>query len=148
MTSEPGGFVWYPHEFPWLGDGFIPAIADKYADEFADQLAGRGVVVATMRCGAGDSFHEAIAEALNFPDYYGQNWNALHDCFRDIEIPHLFALVWRDAEGFAASDPKVFGEATAILTIEFEALRTRNVQATLLITGDGPTFRQPESAST
>jgi hypothetical protein len=29
--------------------------------------------------------HHAFASALNFPDYYGNNLNALNDCLRDVE---------------------------------------------------------------
>jgi RNAse (barnase) inhibitor barstar len=30
---------------------------------------------------------ELLAEALHFPDYYGQNWNAFDECIRDVELP-------------------------------------------------------------
>lgn len=29
-------------------------------------------------------FHAAVAKALSFPDYYGNNLDALHDCLTDI----------------------------------------------------------------
>ncbi len=29
-------------------------------------------------------FHEALAKALSFPDWYGKNLDALHDCLTDI----------------------------------------------------------------
>ncbi len=29
-------------------------------------------------------FHEAVAEALAFPEWYGKNLDALHDCLTDI----------------------------------------------------------------
>jgi RNAse (barnase) inhibitor barstar len=32
------------------------------------------------------SMHRNFKEALNFPDYYGNNLNALNDCLSDIEI--------------------------------------------------------------
>ncbi len=28
--------------------------------------------------------HKALSEALNFPEYYGFNWNAMSDCLRDL----------------------------------------------------------------
>lgn len=28
--------------------------------------------------------HKVIQEALNFPDYYGQNWDAFWDCLTDM----------------------------------------------------------------
>lgn len=29
--------------------------------------------------------HAALAEALSFPDYYGMNLDALHDCLTDLD---------------------------------------------------------------
>jgi ribonuclease inhibitor len=30
------------------------------------------------------ALHQALAQALNFPDYYGNNLDALYDCLTDI----------------------------------------------------------------
>ncbi|GEM49590.1 barstar family protein [Deinococcus cellulosilyticus] len=35
---------------------------------------------------------EAFAEDLNFPEYFGQNWDALSDCLMDFS--------WQEAEGY------------------------------------------------
>lgn len=43
--------------------------------------------------------HKAFADALSFPDYYGNNLDALHDCLTDIsEETRLRLLNWADAE--------------------------------------------------
>ena len=31
-----------------------------------------------------EDFHDIIAEALDFPDYYGMNWDAFWDCLTDM----------------------------------------------------------------
>ena len=43
--------------------------------------------------------HRAFAEALAFPDHYGNNLDALHDCLTDIsEETRIFLVNWADAE--------------------------------------------------
>lgn len=43
--------------------------------------------------------HKALADALSFPDHYGNNLDALHDCLTDItEETKLRLLNWADAE--------------------------------------------------
>ena len=43
--------------------------------------------------------HAYLREAFGFPDYYGNNLDALHDCLTDIsEETHIRLLNWKDAE--------------------------------------------------
>lgn len=43
--------------------------------------------------------HKAFADALSFPDHYGNNLDALHDCLTEIsEKTRLHLLNWADAE--------------------------------------------------
>lgn len=43
--------------------------------------------------------HKAFADALAFPDHYGNNLDALHDCLTDIgEETRIRLLHWQDAE--------------------------------------------------
>ena len=43
--------------------------------------------------------HRAFADALAFPDYYGNNLDALHDCLADIsEETRIRLLNWTEAE--------------------------------------------------
>lgn len=34
-----------------------------------------------------EAFHRALAEALHFPDWYGCNLDALHDCLTSLSAP-------------------------------------------------------------
>lgn len=31
--------------------------------------------------------HALLARAFHFPDYYGHNWDAFDECFRDVKLP-------------------------------------------------------------
>ena len=43
--------------------------------------------------------HKAFADALAFPDHYGNNLDALHDCLTDIsEDTRIHLINWADAE--------------------------------------------------
>ena len=43
--------------------------------------------------------HRAFADALSFPDHYGNNLDALHDCLTDLSEETRIRLVnWEDAE--------------------------------------------------
>jgi hypothetical protein len=56
-------------------------------DTATSWLAGAGYDVVTLHAGgwsSEDALHEDIASALNFPDYYGENLNALNDCLGDV----------------------------------------------------------------
>lgn len=63
----------------------LPALNGIYrlegASELLPVLDGRGL---TKR----EHLLAAIGRALDFPDYYGQNWDALEECLND--------LSWRD----------------------------------------------------
>lgn len=41
------------------------------------------VTIDCARIHTADDFHEALAQALDFPDYYGKNLDALFDCLTD-----------------------------------------------------------------
>lgn len=46
--------------------------------------------------------HSALAEALNFPEWYGNNLNALHDCLTDISEPVSLTIKGIDELGIFA----------------------------------------------
>jgi RNAse (barnase) inhibitor barstar len=67
------------------------------------QTPGRQAVVRVMRGAksrtAADFFNECSA-ALQFPDYFGENWDALDECLRDLEwLPgDAYLLVFSQAD--------------------------------------------------
>ena len=43
--------------------------------------------------------HRVLADALAFPDHYGNNLDALHDCLTEIAEETIISLAnWKDAE--------------------------------------------------
>ena len=43
--------------------------------------------------------HRVLADALAFPDHYGSNLDALHDCLTEIAEETIISLAnWKDAE--------------------------------------------------
>ncbi|MCW2495083.1 barstar family protein [Jatrophihabitans sp.] len=78
------------------------------------------VIVDASGWAAPADMHQALADALDFPDYYGNNLHALNDCLRDV----------------AAGDYGVGGAATGlVLTIRnyetFAAEQAQTAQALL-----------------
>jgi RNAse (barnase) inhibitor barstar len=67
-----------------------------------DELAERGYQIVRIDAAAPETerdFLDAIGVALDFPDYYGHNLDALNDCMRDVVRQ---AYGWRpDAAGLA-----------------------------------------------
>ncbi len=41
--------------------------------------------------------HEVLLSALHFPDYYGKNLDALHDCLTDMECAQICVYFAADA---------------------------------------------------
>jgi RNAse (barnase) inhibitor barstar len=56
-----------------------------------------------------EEFLDAVAAALEFPDYFGRNWNALDDCLLDINEPTV--VEWTQASRFAGADPEEYAIA-------------------------------------
>lgn len=61
--------------------------------------------------------HQLLKEALGFPDYYGCNLDALHDCLGD--LPITCVLITQDApsDAFCESVLQVFEDSKKIKLI-------------------------------
>jgi hypothetical protein len=61
------------------------------ADEIIDAVRGSGLSLVKIRVQEKQKLLKSIATALDFPDWFGANWDALEDCLSD--------LSWRGAAG-------------------------------------------------
>lgn len=138
--------LWLRREFPWLGDGFIPAVDADAVDAFAAALAGHGFVTIPLTCGRADDLFIALGRDLGFPSYYGgSGWDAVDDCLGDLQMADQFAILWHGAGDYAAANPKLFGETCAVLTDWLRGLSAAGTQGTLVLVGTGPAFSSPEA---
>ncbi|GAA1843638.1 barstar family protein [Asanoa iriomotensis] len=93
--------------------------------EAVDWMREHGYTIVQLDASAwttDDDLHSAIAAALDFPDYYGRNLDALNDCMRDV-VAHAYGTT-EDATGlllaFAGYDAFTRGRprtAQAVLEI-------------------------------
>jgi RNAse (barnase) inhibitor barstar len=84
------------------------------------------------------AFLVAVAEALAFPDWFGQNLDALADCLDDLDLPVV--LLWDGWGTLAREDRETFD-----LVVEIAAGRARTVTPpfSLLLRGAGPEIDVP-----
>ena len=87
-------------------------------DETIEWLSAHGYQVVRIDATHWSSeadLHRDIAAALDFPDYYGRNLDALNDCMRDVVAQEYgwapgtagLALVFTGYDAFAARCPRV-----------------------------------------
>ncbi len=71
-----------------------------------------------------EELHRAIAAALSFPDWYGHNLDALHDCLCSLtDITSLVFSDWDCVDAFSNGFHRVLTDAeedNPLLTVTFE----------------------------
>lgn len=80
----------------------------RRVDEIMEATRGAGLDVVRISLTGKKSPIESIAAALDFPDWFGNNWDALEDCLSD--------LSWRPAPGHVLLlEHAAAGDETGIL---------------------------------
>ena len=118
-----------------------PGVYRWHAAFPADEVA-HAVEHAGWRFGYVDGWHHqtrheflaAVGEALEFPEHYGQNHDALNDSLRD--LPGRTVLLWDGWCTLAREDETAFNAVRAILADHTASLTT-------LLRGDGPDVDVP-----
>lgn len=80
-----------------------------------------------------DEVLAAVGEALELPDYYGRNFDALEECLRSVARDAPVVLLWDGWGTLARTDPRAFGIALAVLRSRADA-----GSFSVLLRGDGP----------
>ena len=75
---------------------------------------------------------DALGAALNFPDHYGRNLDALADCLTDLEAGTV--LLWDGWSPLARDDQRTFAVVVELL---------RAAALAVLLRGDGPEVEIP-----
>lgn len=79
---------------------------------------GAWVVALDAAAGLGvEAFHTEIAAALELPDYYGRNLDALNDCLGDLHAQDrgVPVVLWDDWQGLAAQERRFFETTVDLL---------------------------------
>lgn len=79
-------------------------------------------------------FLAAVGQTLDFPDYYGQNFDALADCLLDLRLDTV--LLWDGWAPFARADAQGFSVALSVLGSRVHA--DRGGRFSVLLRGEGP----------
>ncbi|KGX91054.1 barnase inhibitor [Pontibacillus halophilus JSM 076056 = DSM 19796] len=77
---------------------------------YQEELMNEGFTVYTFDCRLWDecNYHRDLATTLHFPDYYGNNLHALHDCLTELEAEGGgILLVFTHYDRFAEQFPPV-----------------------------------------
>jgi len=80
-------------------------------------------------------FLKASAKAMSFPEYFGNNWDALEDCITDLDwvAANGYILLYTQPEIFARNNPSELATAIDILRSAVEYWQETNTPMFVLI---------------
>ncbi|MGD2093310.1 MAG: barstar family protein [Candidatus Aminicenantes bacterium] len=136
---------------PWVGLPNIYLIDQDSEKELYNALSSLGFKIFYIEgnsINSEETFFLEVSRVLKFPDYFGKNWDAFHDCFGDfvsIEKGPV-ALIWRDATSTIKNSLKTFLKITYELLSgaaeigSYKDVDIEPVQIELFILGKGKDF--------
>ncbi len=124
------------------------ACSEEDARAFFQAANGAGLNAWRIDLGlAGNAreLHHTLAHALDFPDWFGENWDALADCLSDLSWHeadgHL--LVLTRCEHLQEKDPGCYAALLDLLKDVVMAWQAQNLPFWVLLTGQHPELPPP-----
>ncbi len=106
--------------------------------EAASRRGWHSIELAGKEINSKATFLAACAQAFRFPEWFGANWDALHDCLCDLswlEPAPGILVVYDHADSLAAVDPRSFSTALEILESACEWWAGRGMSFVVLVRG-------------
>jgi len=96
-----------------------------------------------------EQFLKEAATRLQFPDYFGANWDAFEDCLTDMSWHEAggYVIMFEAAAAFAERSPEQFSMAVQIFRSSAEFWRDRNKLFLVILTGLGEKEKELPSIS-
>jgi RNAse (barnase) inhibitor barstar len=140
--------------FPWLRSGPLwrfDTSQTAQLSEFLDSAGYARLDLDGSRVRDRATAHAQLAELFAFPDWYGGNWDAFHDCMFGWVSEHdgaRVALVWHDLPASARQAPVTTTEVgwallDAAFTHRWSDAGRPTVWLEVFALGDGPDFDRP-----
>lgn len=126
MTTMSPGWIPLRRLLPWLP---LPPYLVQREDavRLRAELRAAGFDIADVdasEVASESDLLRGLGAALAFPDYYGGNWDAFHDCIGDLtgEAEAPLAVVVHAVDRLAREDPHAFVRSVHLLELEVEAV--------------------------
>jgi RNAse (barnase) inhibitor barstar len=93
-------------------DGYLIHVRNENVDQVRDVLIENGYQIIKVN---GEKIHDnatffkVLAQSLNFPTYFGNNWDAWDECLRDLAdalSDEKTAIIWDEALRSLERDPQ------------------------------------------
>jgi RNAse (barnase) inhibitor barstar len=91
-----------------------------------------------------EQFLRNSAQAMNFPDYFGANWDAFEDCLTDMSWHETdgFVVLYDNVDTFAQNSPDQFKVALEIFRDIIEFWRNQEKPFFVVVRGHGEQLRE------
>ena len=78
-----------------------------------------------------ETFLKEISKLLNFPGYFGKNWDALNDCITDMswfDLSKPLHIIYKNSNNFQENSPNDFSIAMEIMSSAVKIMNKNDLQ--------------------